>query len=118
MFFFCAVPCAFFCGYVCAFLFVFFFNRFFFSGNHVWLFVVLFCAFCGALFRACVWQFVVFFVLVAVFFLLACLLVCAVFWAFMFSSRLGKLSLVSDLLCLCPTQCRPAGRLSVLSVHP
>ena len=36
----------------------------------------------------------------------------------MFSSRLGKSSLVSELLCLCPTQCWPAGKLSVLSVHP
>ena len=52
------------------------------------------------------------------FFLLACLLVCAFICAFMFSSRLGRSSLVSDLPCLCPTQCRPAGRLSVLSVHP
>ena len=57
--------------------------------------------------------FVLFFVLLCV-----CLAVCACFCAFMFSSRLGKSSLVSDLLCLCPIQCRPAGRLSVLSVHP
>ena len=59
-----------------------------------------------------------FVVLSGVHFLLACLLVCAFFCAFMFSSRLGKSSLVSELLCLCPTQCWPAGKLSVLSVHP
>ena len=59
------------------------------------------------------------FVFFAVFFLFACLFASlCLFCAFMFSSRLGKSSLVTDLLCLCPTQCRPAGRLSVLSVHP
>ena len=56
-FFFVLFAVLFFCGYDCAFLFVLFSIGFFvfFPGNHVWLFVLFFCAFCGAFFCACVW---------------------------------------------------------------
>ena len=110
-FFSCAVPCAFFCGYVCAFLFVFFqCVLLHFSRKSCLAVCGFFFVLSGVLFFVPVFGSLWFFLFFVVFFLLACLLVCVFFCAFMFSSRLGKSSLVSDLLCLCPTSVGlPAG---------